>query len=144
MPLVLPVAVFLALLVINVGAGALQRDSEHVPIANVRYVVGCEGIQELLPDRILESSSTLDPETGTMTIEVYGPVDTIVTTSTSDSVCLADPVIGPMMQRHLESSRDNQASECAAFAQGLGSGKVHVRGRDLDLYKVKAYMDRWC
>lgn len=137
-------ALLVGVALVTVGVGTIQKEGGAIPVANAQERVQCSTLTGVVPAEIQEYSSMLDREEGTMTIVIYGTTDTVITVSITDPLCLTDSVIGPIMARHLENARIDQATECADLAQRVASGKVSIRDRELNIDKVKAYMEEWC
>jgi hypothetical protein len=143
------VAVLVAIALATLGVGMIARQGGAIAAAHAGETVDCRTLATgvlagLDPMAIQEHSSMLDREAGTIRIELYGIPDRVMTVSSTDPVCLADPVIGPIIARHVENARVDLLTECADLTERVASGRVVLRGRELDIDKVRAHVDRWC
>jgi hypothetical protein len=140
------VVVFLAI-VLSLAALALRlapNGSQPIAAAVGVATSGCATLSPPPLSSAWELSSRIDRERGTIFIEIFGSSDWAATVSYTDPICLAHGVLGPIIAEHLEDARIDQITECADLARRVASGRVVMRGQELDIDKVRAHIDRWC
>jgi hypothetical protein len=138
--LLLAIGVSVIVLVLRLGPNGQQpiAAADRVGLAN------CATLSAPPLSSPSELNSYLDLDRGTISIEISGSSDWAATVSYSDPTCLAHSVLGPIIAEHLEDARVVQLTECADLAGRVASGRVVLRGQEMNMDKVRAYMDRWC